>query len=254
MVDFVHVAGVRADAADAAEARAGVAPQERYLLAPMQRLARFSIRHAQAGAGRHARADGAVGRRASRGCASTPTTSTSSPRIIRCTSRPTVIDEQLSGIYSFNILLEGAPDSMKSPDALRRMEELRVRLETAAVRPQGGVGGRLRQAREPRAERRRRGARRSCPASAEAIAQELFVFGLSDDGRRELERVVASDYSRAQISVKLASMSSDLVFEQINRAEERGGGGVRRQRHHADGRPGPAGSSPRSTTTSSCRS
>ena len=31
---------------------------------------------------------------------------------------------------------------------------------------------------------------------------------------------MASDYSRAQISVKLASMSSDLVFEQINRAEE----------------------------------
>ena len=58
------------------------------------------------------------------------------------------------------------------------------------------------------------------PASADAIAQELFVFGLSDEGRRELERVVASDYSRAQISVKLASMSSDLVFEQINRAEE----------------------------------
>jgi uncharacterized protein len=45
------------------------------------------------------------------------------------------------------------------------------------------------------------------------------VFGLSDDGRAELDRVVASDYSRAQMSVKLASMSSDLVFEQINEAE-----------------------------------
>jgi len=57
------------------------------------------------------------------------------------------------------------------------------------------------------------------PASAEGIAQELFVFGLSDEGRRELERMAASDYSRAQISVKLASMSSDLVFEQINEAD-----------------------------------
>jgi predicted RND superfamily exporter protein len=57
------------------------------------------------------------------------------------------------------------------------------------------------------------------PASAEAIAQELFVFELSDDGRRELERMVSSDYSRAQMSVRLASMSSDLVFEQINLAE-----------------------------------
>jgi predicted RND superfamily exporter protein len=58
------------------------------------------------------------------------------------------------------------------------------------------------------------------PSSAEAIAQELFVFGLSDEGRRELERMSASDFSRAQISVKLASMSSDLVFEQIALTEQ----------------------------------
>ena len=53
------------------------------------------------------------------------------------------------------------------------------------------------------------------PASAEAIAQELFLFGLSDDGRAELERVVSSDFSRAQITVKMASHSSDLVFQEI---------------------------------------
>ena len=69
---------------------------------------------------------------------------------------------------------------------------------------------------------------------AEAIAQELFVFGLSDEGRDELSRVVASDYSRAHISVKLASMSSDLVFEQIQQAEQLAAAGVRRERHHAD--------------------
>jgi hypothetical protein len=57
------------------------------------------------------------------------------------------------------------------------------------------------------------------PPTREAIAQELFVFGLSDEGRAELARVVASDYSRAHISVKLASMSSDVVFEQIFQAE-----------------------------------
>ena len=40
------VARVRADAADLLQPGAGVAPQERYLLGPMRRLARFSIRHA----------------------------------------------------------------------------------------------------------------------------------------------------------------------------------------------------------------
>ena len=45
------------------------------------------------------------------------------------------------------------------------------------------------------------------PFDAETIAQELFVFTLGGDGRHELERVVASDFSRAQITVKLQSMS-----------------------------------------------
>ena len=41
----------------------------------------------------------------------------------------------------------------------------------------------------------------------------MFLFGLSDDGRAELERVVSSDFSRAQITVKMASHSSDLLFQ-----------------------------------------
>ncbi len=164
-----------------------------------------------------------------------------------------VIDQQLSGIYSFNILLEGAPDSMKSPDALRRMEELRRRLEQLPfVRKVVSVADYVK-----RVNRELNGgdaAQAVVPASADAIAQELFVFGLSDEGRRELERVrVASDYSRAQISVKLASMSSDLVFEQINRAEAEAaavfaGIGI------TPPSPVPAASSPRWTTTSSSRS
>jgi predicted RND superfamily exporter protein len=108
---------------------------------------------------------------------------------------------------------------MKSPDALRRMEELRVRVERLPfVRKVVSVADYVK-----RVNRELHGggdAAAVVPPGADAIAQELFVFGLSDDGRRELDRIVASDYSRAQIAVKLASMSSDLVFEQINTAEQ----------------------------------
>ena len=45
------------------------------------------------------------------------------------------------------------------------------------------------------------------------------MFTLGGEGRHELERVVASDYSRAQISIKLESMSSDLVLEQVEQAD-----------------------------------
>jgi len=58
------------------------------------------------------------------------------------------------------------------------------------------------------------------PDSAPLIAQELLVFSLADAGRVELERVAVSDFTAAQLTVKLASMSSDLVFEQIHTAEQ----------------------------------
>ena len=45
------------------------------------------------------------------------------------------------------------------------------------------------------------------------------MFALGGEGRHELERVVASDYSRAQINVKLQSMSSDLVLQQVEEAD-----------------------------------
>ncbi len=57
------------------------------------------------------------------------------------------------------------------------------------------------------------------PDDASTIAQELFVFALGGDGRHELQRVVASDYSRAQINVKLQSMSSDLVLRHVEDAD-----------------------------------
>jgi predicted RND superfamily exporter protein len=128
------------------------------------------------------------------------------------------VDEQLAGVYSFSVLLEGPPDSMKAPDTLRRMEELKRRLESRPfVRKVASVADYVKRVNQQLSG----GALESAvvPATADAIAQELLVFGLSDEGRRELDRVVSSDFSRAQISVKLASASSDLVFEEIDRAE-----------------------------------
>ena len=65
------------------------------------------------------------------------------------------------------------------------------------------------------------------------IAQELFVFTLGGDGRHELERVVASDFSRAQITVKLQAMSSDLVLEEVEAADRARQGDLRRDRRRA---------------------
>ncbi len=130
-----------------------------------------------------------------------------------------VVDRQLSGIYSFNVLLEGPPDSMTEPAALAKLEQLSSELRKLPyVRKVTSVADYVK-----RVNQQLEGGAREAyrlPSSREAIAQELFVFGLSDEGREELSRMVASDYSRAHVAVKLASMSSDLVFDQINQAEQ----------------------------------
>jgi hypothetical protein len=129
-----------------------------------------------------------------------------------------IIDRELAGIYSFQILLEGPPDSMKSPDTLRRMEKLgeeisRLPFVKKVTSPADYV---------KRINRELQGGHRDAavvPGDPNLIAQELFLFAMSDDGRAELERVVSSDFSNGQMSIKFASMSSDVVFEQISRSE-----------------------------------
>jgi predicted RND superfamily exporter protein len=131
-----------------------------------------------------------------------------------------VIDTKLAGIYNFQVLLEGPPDSIKQPDTLRRMDQLTGELEKLAfVKKASSLVDYVKRVNRELNDGRPEAA--VVPDDAGVIAQELFVFGLADEGRVELDRVVASDYSNAQISVKLASMSSDLVFEQILIAETR---------------------------------
>ena len=127
-----------------------------------------------------------------------------------------VIDEKLSGVYSFQILLEGPPESLAQPDALRRMDMLEEQLRTLPfVRKVTGLADYVARVHRELGET----SGEKIPSEASVVAQELFVFGLADAGRVELERLVASDFSKGQVTIKLASMSSDLVFEQVNTAE-----------------------------------
>lgn len=130
-----------------------------------------------------------------------------------------LIDKELSGVYSFQIFFEGPVDSIRDPDTLARMDRLQQEiLALPNVRKAVSVVDYIKRVNRELNE----GAKSAeiVPASRELIAQELLVLSLSDDGRRELEHVAASDFSRAQMTVRLASMSSDVVFAQINEAEK----------------------------------
>lgn len=192
-------------------------PQESWFLDPLRRVAMFSTRHA-----RVVLAVGAVivalsGWGMSRLKVDTNHINFFSEKHELYKSAQ-VIDTQLSGIYTFQIFIEGPPDSIQQPDVLQRMDRLAAELKTVPfVKKVTSLADYVK-----RVHRELNDGRPEAyviPATSPEIAQELLVFGLGDEGRAELERVVASDYSSAQITVKLASMSSDLVFEQVREAD-----------------------------------
>ncbi len=193
-------------------------PQERWLMAPLQQIGRFAFSHGAAVVAVVVVVVIVAGIGVTRLRVDTNHINffAESHPLARSAS---LIDRELSGIYSFNVLLEGPPESFNSPDILARMERLSAALrQLPYVRKVVSVTDYIK-----RVNQQLNGGASDAyrlPDSREAIAQELFVFGLSDQGRTELSRVAASDYSSAHIYVKLASMSSDLVFEQINQADE----------------------------------
>jgi predicted RND superfamily exporter protein len=193
------------------------APHERYFLAPLQRIARYSCAHPLRVLG------------VSLGVAVVTAFGIAKLRVdtnhisFFSASHPlgqsaAVIDRELAGVYSFQIMLEGPPDSLKTPDALQRLDRLQGELRKFPhVRKVTSVADYVKRINKELNDGRQEAD--VVPSDANTIAQELFVFALGGDGRHELERVVASDYSRAQISIKLQSMSSDVVLELVEQAD-----------------------------------
>jgi predicted RND superfamily exporter protein len=129
-----------------------------------------------------------------------------------------VIDAELAGVYSFQIMLEGPPESLRTPDALHRLDRLSNELrKLESVRKVTSIADYVKRINKVLHDGRPEAS--IVPDDADTISQELFVFALGGEGRHELERIVASDYSRAQISIKLQSISSDVVLEEVERAD-----------------------------------
>ena len=129
-----------------------------------------------------------------------------------------VIDGALAGVYSFNILLEGPADSMKAPDTVRRIDQLSTAIaRMPEVRKATSMADHVKRANQELHNGSPGAA--VVPSDPLVIAQELFLIALTDEGRRELARVVSSDFSTAQIVVRMPSMSSGKVYDLIQEAQ-----------------------------------
>ena len=217
MVDFVISLVLMPTLLTLVKAETAEAPHEKYFLAPLKAIARFSC----ARPGRVLAVSVGLAVLASLGIlrlrVDTNHISFFSANHPLGQSAA-VIDKELGGVYSFQIMLEGPPESLKTPDALQRVDRLEEALRRFPyVRKVTSVADYVKRINKELNDGRADA--NVVPADANMIAQELFVFALGGEGRHELERVVASDYSRAQISIKLQSMSSDLVLEQVEEAD-----------------------------------
>ncbi|MDP7423580.1 MAG: efflux RND transporter permease subunit, partial [bacterium] len=112
------------------------------------------------------------------------------------------IDRHLSGAGDLEVLLQGGEGSLKDPDILNRMDTLCQEVEEFDLVGQVvSLAGYIK--RINKALNNNDPGQYIVPGSRSLIAQELFLFSLSDDGREELGRLVTSDYSRARVSVKI---------------------------------------------------
>jgi len=195
----------------------GAAPHEEYFIGPLRRVARFACAHP----GRVLTVSLTLAIVAALGITrlrvDTNHISFFSDRHPLGQSAA-VIDRELGGVYNFQLMLEGPPDSMKSPDVLQRLDRVQETLrQSPHVRKVTSVADYVKRINKELNDGRPEAS--VIPADANTIAQELFVFALGGEGRHELERVVASDYSRAQVTIKLQAMSSDLLLELVENAD-----------------------------------
>jgi predicted RND superfamily exporter protein len=196
---------------------AKISPHERYLVPPMLRIARMSSAHP-----RRVLAVGLVVAALATAGMARLRVDTNHINFFRpdhpLGESARVIDSKLAGIYSFQILLEGEPESLKAPDALKRMDRLQAELRALApISKVTSLADYVKRINKELNDGRPEAY--VVPDDRETVAQELFVFSLGGEGRHELERIAASDFSRAHISVKLDSLSSDVVLATVEEAE-----------------------------------
>ncbi len=196
---------------------ARIAPQEAWFKGPLLKVARFSVRRAAL----VATVAGVVVVWALFGLLRVRVDTNHINFFARShplTQSALVIDGKLSGIYTYQVMLEGPPESLRQPELLRRMDALQEELR--GMEYSRKVTGLVDYVKRVHRELGDGSGERGIPDDPSLVAQELFVFSLADQGRIELQQVAASDFSRAQITVKQASMSSDLLYAQIQRVQE----------------------------------
>lgn len=120
------------------------------------------------------------------------------------------INKKLGWTVDIEVLLEGGEDEIKEPNILKRMEALSKEISNLPdVKKVISLPDYIKKINRTLMDCKQEEYR--IPDTKEMVAQELFLFTLSDEGRKNLESIVNTDYSKSRISVKLPSASSEKI-------------------------------------------
>lgn len=118
-----------------------------------------------------------------------------------------MVNKNLSGIGDMALVIEGEENILKDPEILKKMDKL-----SGAIRQISGVKKVISLADYiktiNKALKEDNSQYYKIPDSKSLIAQELFLFTFSDEGREELKNIVTPDYKQGKISIKIESISS----------------------------------------------
>ncbi len=128
------------------------------------------------------------------------------------------IEENLTGLYNLELIVEGERDALRSPEMLRRIEELSAfALQQPGVRKAISVVDYVKEIH--RALRGGDPRYYTIPDTARDVAQALLLYEFS--GGRELREIVSGDYSAGRLTLLLDALSSREYTELNRRILER---------------------------------
>lgn len=115
-----------------------------------------------------------------------------------------LIDNTLSGNRNLEIFLEGKENTLLQPEILKKMEKLSLQIQKLPhVRKVISVVDYIKEINNSLT------GEYIIPSSREVIAQELFLFTLSNEGLRDIKSFTTIDYSKGRILVTIEAISSE---------------------------------------------
>lgn len=117
-----------------------------------------------------------------------------------------LIDKALSGNRRLELLLEGNEDALMQPEILKKMEKLSSEIQKLPhIKKVISLVDYIKEINKSLTGEYK------IPMSKEVIAQELFLFTLSNEGLRDIESFTTMDYSKGRITINIEAISSEKI-------------------------------------------